>query len=164
MRVFAISGFSGTGKTALVETIVSSLTKAGHSVATIKSSMHSQDPEQGTDTWKHKQAGASIAVFVGPNTKSTHIKDRLTPDELDELSRNDFLIIEGMKSANIPKFWCIGERELIHDEIPVNTQAIVVWPNRVVTLEVDLPVFRSDEIEKLVEIIISDAIDFQKIE
>jgi molybdopterin-guanine dinucleotide biosynthesis protein MobB len=37
MRVFAVSGFSGTGKTALVETIVSSMTKAGHTVATIKS-------------------------------------------------------------------------------------------------------------------------------
>jgi molybdopterin-guanine dinucleotide biosynthesis protein MobB len=164
MRVFAVSGFSGTGKTALVETIVSSLTKAGHSVATIKSSKHTQGPEQGTDTWKHIQAGASTTIFVGPNTKSTHLKDRLTPDELNELSKNDFLIIEGMKSADIPKFWCIGDKELIHDEIPVNTQAIVVWPDRVVTLEVDFPVLRSDDIKKLVEIIISNAIDFQKIE
>ncbi|MHA2046829.1 MAG: molybdopterin-guanine dinucleotide biosynthesis protein B, partial [Candidatus Thorarchaeota archaeon] len=64
MRVFAISGFSGTGKTTIVEGLVRALVESGYTVATIKSSKHDPGPESGTDTWKHRQAGASVALFL----------------------------------------------------------------------------------------------------
>jgi molybdopterin-guanine dinucleotide biosynthesis protein B len=161
MRVFAVSGYSGTGKTTLVEKIVRSLVESGHSVATIKSSKHEAGPDQDSDTWRHKQAGASLTFFLGPSTESTDFVERIGPDNLAELTPFDFLIVEGMKSANIPKFWCIGDKELA--DTPVKTEAIVSWSDNQVDSSLELPVFIADEIEKLVEIVKTKAVDISEI-
>ena len=164
MRVFAVSGFSGTGKTTLVEDIIRSLVESGHSVATIKSSKHEAGPDQGTDTQRHKQAGASLTIFLGSNTESSSFTDRISPDELASLSKYDFLIVEGMKSVNIPRFWCVGDTELKHDDIPLNTQAIVAWSDAAAVVGLDLPVFIADEIDELVKIVKIRSLDFAEIE
>ena len=164
MRVFAVSGYSGTGKTTLVEEIIRLLVKSGHSVATIKSSKHEAGSDQGSDTWRHRKAGASLTIFLGPNTESARFTDRIDPDDLARLSKYDYLIVEGMKSVNIPKFWCIGDAELKHDDIPVNTQAIVSWSDNAALPGLDLPVFIVDEIDELVIIVKSRALDISEIE
>lgn len=164
MRVFAISGYSGTGKTSLVESIVNTLVKNGYSVATIKSSKHPSGPEHGKDTWRHMQAGAAVSFFMGPNKDSNRLKDTLRTDELEALSDHDFLIIEGMKSSNIPKFWCVANNELVLEEIPANTQAIVSWSGREPMQGLNIPLLSIDEIEELVEVVKAKSMDFSKIE
>ncbi|MBY8996803.1 MAG: molybdopterin-guanine dinucleotide biosynthesis protein B [Candidatus Thorarchaeota archaeon] len=164
MRVFVVSGYSGTGKTTLVEAIVRSLVKSGYSVATIKSSMHQVGFDQGTDTWKHMQAGASMTIFLGPGTKSVKFTDRVGPDELARLSKYDFLIVEGMKSTNIPRFWCVGNTDVKPDDVPVNTQAIVSWSGRETDASKEFRVMNADEIEELVEIVKTRALDILEIE
>ncbi len=164
MRVFGVSGFSGTGKTTLVEAIVKSLVRSGNSVATIKSSKHEAGPVEGTDTWRHKEAGASMTIFLGPGPKSDKLTDRIESDKMAQLSRYDFLIVEGMKSVNIPKFWCVGNTELNHDDIPINTQAIVSWSERPAVVGLDLPVFIADEIDELVAIVKTRSLDSLEIE
>lgn len=163
MRVFAVSGYSGTGKTTLVEKIIRSLVESGHSVATIKSSKHEAGPDQGTDTSRHTQAGASLTIFLGPNTESVRFIDRIGPEDFVRLSKYDFLIVEGMKSASIPRFWCVGDTELNHDDIPINTQAIVSWSDKETVAGLDLPVFIADEIDELVGIVKSRALDISEI-
>jgi len=164
MRVFAVTGYSGTGKTTLVESIIRALVNDGYSVATIKSSKHQAGLEEGSDTWKHMRAGASLAIFMGPSTELISFKKRLSAAELVELSKQDFLIVEGMKSSNLPKFWCLGSSEILHDEIPQNTWAIVSWTEEAALPGLDLPVIISDELEKLVEIVKKRAVDFYEIE
>ena len=163
MRVFAVSGFSGTGKTTLVEAIIKSLVKSGHTVATVKSSMHQAGSNKGTDTMRHTQAGASMTIFLGPGTKSDKFTDRIGSDELSNLYKYDFLIVEGMKSVNIPKFWCVGDKEIKHEDIPVNTHAIVSWSETTVIEGLDLPVFIADEIDDLVNIVKTRALDVSEI-
>jgi molybdopterin-guanine dinucleotide biosynthesis protein MobB len=46
MRVFAISGLSGTGKTTLLERLVRELVRKGYSVATLKSTQEDGIREQ----------------------------------------------------------------------------------------------------------------------
>lgn len=162
MRVFAVSGYSGTGKTTLVEAIVRSLVKRGHSVATIKSSKHNAGPEQGTDTWRHKEAGASLTIFLRPDSTGS-LTDRLKQDEKAELSKYDYLIVEGMKSANIPKFWCVGEMDVHQEDIPLSTEAIVSWSDKIRYTSLELPVYLADEIDRLVEVVISRAVDMSEI-
>lgn len=163
MRVFAVSGFSGTGKTTLVEAIIISLVKSGHSVATIKSSRHQAGPDRGTDTWRHMQAGASLSIFLGPGTESTRFADRIGPDEMERLSKYDYLIVEGMKSVDIPRFWCIGDTEIKPDDIPMNTQAIVSWSNRENDAGVGIRIINIDETEELVEIVKTRALNISEV-
>jgi molybdopterin-guanine dinucleotide biosynthesis protein B len=164
MRVFAVSGYSGTGKTTLVEEIVRELVMSGHSVATIKSSKHEAGADKGTDTFRHLQAGASMTVFLGPDTRSKPFKDRIDHDDWEELSKYDFLILEGMKSEDIPRFWCIGDEELVADEIPLNTQAIVSWSDRESSSSGDIRVIKSNKVKDLVEILKVTSVELSEIE
>ncbi len=164
MRVFAVSGYSGTGKTSLIEGIIKSLVKSGHSVATLKSSIHTARPDQGTDTWKHRKAGASMTIFLGLDARDTNLKDWIGPEELEKLSKHEFLIIEGMKSINIPRFWCIGDRDIVKDDVPVNTRAIVSWTKREIDVVDGVQIIIIDCIEELVDIVKTSAMNFSDIE
>ena len=104
-----------------------------------------------------------MTIFLGPGTKSDMFTDRISSDELTKLSKYDFLIVEGMKSVNIPKFWCVGNTELKHDDIPVNTEAIVSWSEDTAIAGLDLPVFCADEIDELVNIVRTRALDISEI-
>ncbi|MFX1482365.1 MAG: molybdopterin-guanine dinucleotide biosynthesis protein B [Promethearchaeota archaeon] len=162
MRVFAISGYSGTGKTTLIESIVNSLVDSGYSVATIKSSIHHPRQDPNTDTQRHLQAGASFALFVRASDECVTFKDRIDPADLSRLLDFDFLIIEGMKSVNIPKFWCVGDTDISGD-LPINTQAIVTWSED--TLENRaVPVISAGQVDRLAEIVKTSAVDVSDIE
>jgi len=158
MRVFVISGYSGSGKTSVVEALVSDLVKRGYTVATIKSSKHEPGPEKGTDTWRHLQAGSSKTAFHKASG-DIKLEDRIDADELAKLSEYDFLIIEGMKSVDVPKFWCVGNDDLNLDDVPVNTQAILTWSERPDLIS-DIPVIVSNNMEMLVDIVRTKALDF----
>ncbi|MHA3962017.1 MAG: molybdopterin-guanine dinucleotide biosynthesis protein B [Candidatus Thorarchaeota archaeon SMTZ1-45] len=164
MRVFAVSGYSGAGKTSLVEAIVRSLVMSGHSVATIKSSLHKAGPNRGTDTWKHMQAGASEVVFLGPSKKTTRFRERIGSEELSRLTKYDFLIVEGMKSVDIPKFWCVGDSEIDPNDIPVNTQAIVSWSVRRSDVNGGIRIISADNIHELVDIVKNKSVNLMDIE
>ncbi len=163
MRVFAISGYSGTGKTTLVEAIVSSLVERGHSVVTMKSSHHEAGPDQGKDTLRHLQAGASLTVFLRTSNEDAELKERISTADLAKLSEHEFLIIEGMKSANVPKFWCVGDTKVAPDEIPINTHAIVSWSANPGRFN-NIPVIASEQIGQLVKIVRSKALDVSEID
>lgn len=164
MRVFAVSGFSGTGKTSLMEAIIRLLVESGHSVATIKSSMHKAGPDQGTDTWRHMQAGASVAVFLGPNRRSPKFKERISSEELAKLTEFDFLIVEGMKSVDIPRLWCVGDCDIELDDVPPNTRAIVSWSKREYDSAGELSIISASEVEKLTDIVKKESVDIVEID
>jgi len=163
MRVFVVSGFSGTGKTTLVESIVKALVKSGHTVATIKSSIHEPGPEKGTDTWRHVQAGASVALFYKADNGHVKLKERISTDDMATLLEHDFLIIEGMKSVNVGRFWCVGDTDFNLDDIPANTHAIVTWSEKP-SLILDIPVLTADSVDQLLEIVKIKALDISEIE
>ncbi|MFW9767284.1 MAG: molybdopterin-guanine dinucleotide biosynthesis protein B [Candidatus Thorarchaeota archaeon] len=152
MRIFAVSGYSGTGKTALIEILIRELVREGFSVATMKSSKHELGPEKGTDTWRHKQAGASTTLFLKTSESQVDLRERIGNENLEMLAGNDFLIIEGMKTADIPKFWCIGDTDFDLDDVPAGTQAVVTWSIRPHLIS-DIPIFTHEDVSHLVEIV-----------
>ncbi|MHA2223564.1 MAG: molybdopterin-guanine dinucleotide biosynthesis protein B [Candidatus Thorarchaeota archaeon] len=163
MRVFAISGFSGTGKTTIVEGLVRALVESGYTVATIKSSKHDPGPESGTDTWKHRQAGASVALFLKMDNEHGTLRERLGKENLEKLTDYDFLVIEGMKSVDIPRFWCVGNNEIEPGKIPLNTQAIVSWSKKSQPFQ-GVPVIYAESIHELIQIIEEKALDISVVE
>ncbi len=68
-EVVTFIGYHDSGKTTLVSEVVSHLKDLGHRVAVIKSSNESgvSFDREGTDTYKHRQAGADAVLFVGPD-------------------------------------------------------------------------------------------------
>ncbi|MDD3350652.1 MAG: molybdopterin-guanine dinucleotide biosynthesis protein MobB, partial [Eubacteriales bacterium] len=67
MKVFSIFGISKTGKTASVEAVISELCKRGYSVGSVKD-IHFEEfsaDHPGTDTFRHKSAGAQMVTARG---------------------------------------------------------------------------------------------------
>src|SRR5512138_1658632 len=84
MKVIAIVGYKKTGKTTLVERLVSELAKKG-TVGTIK---HSQDEilPFGGDTDKHLASGASVTIGVTPTRSVMVLKTNDIDNALKQMS------------------------------------------------------------------------------
>ena len=115
--VVTFIGHHDSGKTTLVSQVVSHLKKIGYRVAVIKSSNEKgvQFDTPGTDTYKHRQAGADSVLFVGPDQmvlqtgpsdhSLTTLAHRYFPD-------CDIVIGEGFKHARkVPKIEVQRNRE-----------------------------------------------------
>ncbi len=115
MKVLGVVGHSDSGKTSLIESLVSQL---DGSVATLKSIHHDIDvDEEGKDTYRHAEAGAETVVGVTPS-KSFEIteardsdedadvsKSRRLSERLDRLADDgyDYVLVEGFKTSRLPK-------------------------------------------------------------
>lgn len=110
--VFCVSGLKKSGKTWLVEKLVKSLTEKGFSVGTIKHDGHDFSVDEGeTDSSRFYRAGAEFSAIFSKAQWNVHGRN-LTSDFdeacfvekiLKNLPKLDFVIIEGMKSSDLPK-------------------------------------------------------------
>ena len=114
-RVFGIVGWKNSGKTTLVERLVSYFTKKGYKVSTIKHAHHSFDVDyEGTDSFRHRVAGASEVLLTSRNRWALihELREEMEPDFeylLNKLGKVDLVLIEGFKNGQHPKganrFW-----------------------------------------------------------
>jgi molybdopterin-guanine dinucleotide biosynthesis protein B len=107
--VVGIAGWKKSGKTTLVTRLVAEFTSRGFRVATVKHAHHSFRVDDGeTDSARHRRAGAEQVVVVSATRWAlvTELAGRPEPT-LDEvvarLDPCDLVIVEGYKSAPIPK-------------------------------------------------------------
>lgn len=102
-RVFGITGWKNSGKTTLVVRLVQELTRRGWKVSTVKHAHHAFDiDKEGTDSFRHRQAGASeVAIVSGNRWALMHeLRDETEPNLetiLDRLAPCDLVLIEGYK-------------------------------------------------------------------
>lgn len=165
MRVIAVSGFSGTGKTTVLENLVKKLCQKGYSVSAVKSSAEDIQPPKGTDTWRLLSAGASPVVFLGPSTTVARYKKRLDVIEALNTKESDFLLVEGMKQSVIPKIWCMGKNQNLPEPIPIGTCAVITWDSKAIeNVDEKIPIIESDRIDQLVEIVEREAIDISEVD
>lgn len=108
-KIFGITGWKNAGKTTLTERLVHELTKRGYAISTIKHAHHSFDiDKQGTDSYRHREAGAQEVAIVSFNRWAImhELRDTSEPS-LDEILNRmmpcDLIIIEGYKSDKHPK-------------------------------------------------------------
>ncbi|MGH8801441.1 MAG: molybdopterin-guanine dinucleotide biosynthesis protein B [Casimicrobiaceae bacterium] len=109
MRVFGFAGWSGSGKTTLIEALVPLLIRRGLTVSLVKHAHHEFDIDQlGKDSWRHRQAGCT-EVLVSSSVRWALMHELRGAGEpslgasLARLSPCDFVLVEGYKSAAIPK-------------------------------------------------------------
>ena len=106
--VVGVIGWSGSGKTVLIEKLVAEFVRRGYRVGTVK---HSRDPDiefdtPGSDTWRHLDAGSEISVLASPGSLATF--ERMDDDPslkvaLSRISAVDLVLVEGYKRSAIPK-------------------------------------------------------------
>ncbi len=111
MRAISIVGYKKTGKTTLVEKLISALKKYG-SVGTVKHLHEHTIDEPDTDTGKHALAGADVVVAVSASELVKFSRDNNLASALDELANAgmDFAVVEGFKDSKLPKI-ALGDVE-----------------------------------------------------
>ncbi|MBL4806671.1 MAG: molybdopterin-guanine dinucleotide biosynthesis protein B [Rhodobacteraceae bacterium] len=122
MRIFGVTGWKNTGKTTLMERLVSEIISRGLSVSTIKHAHHNVDVDQpGKDSYRHRQAGAQQVILASANRWALMTEMRGADEPplaalLEKLAPVDLVLIEGYKRNDHPKIEASiapSKRELI---------------------------------------------------
>lgn len=109
VKVFGFAGYSGAGKTTLIEQLIPRLVARGLRVSLIKHAHHGFDIDRpGKDSWRHREAGASeVLIASGQRWVLMHeLRNEAEPDlarQLQLMSPCDLVLVEGFKQAPIPK-------------------------------------------------------------
>jgi len=105
--LIAVVGTKKSGKTAMVEYLISGLTKRGFSVAAVKHVHHSRFSidSEGKDSWRFAKAGARQVAIVSPDEiaiiEKTEEGERYLDRVLETLKgmEPDVIVLEGFKSV-----------------------------------------------------------------
>jgi len=111
MKALAVIGYHHTGKTTAVTAIVRYLSGLGYKVATIKD-IHSEKfraDSPGKNSALHIEAGSIQTVARGLYDTAVVYPYPLPLHDIVPKIEADFLIIEGMKDAPMPKIVCAKE-------------------------------------------------------
>ena len=115
MKVVAFAGYSGAGKTTLVEKLVALLRAQGLRVSVIKHAHHRFDVDTpGKDSWRHREAGA-VEVLVASDRRLALMREYEQAGEpnvhalIRELHpATDWVLVEGFKHADLLKVEVLG--------------------------------------------------------
>ncbi len=119
--ILGVYGYSNSGKTTLIERLITELTQKGYKVSTIKHSTEKISLDTpGKDTYRHRDAGANISCLISASETTLISKSPLSLDNaikmIEVIGGIDLILIEGGKSENIPKI-AVGEIELLDKTI-----------------------------------------------
>lgn len=129
-RVIGIAGWKNSGKTTLTERLVAELSARGWSVSTVKRAHHHADIDsEGTDSFRHRGAGAAEVMLVTPLRWALMHELRGEPEPdlgtvLARLSPCDLVIVEGYKGSPHPKIET--RRTAAKDKTPLPSSSNVI--------------------------------------
>ena len=129
--ILCFVGRSNSGKTTLIEQVISLLVREGYRVATIKHAGHGFNLDtEGKDSWRHKRAGASTVIVTtkGSLALFTDVDEEVRVEELrDRYVREgiDLIIAEGWKNEGLPKIVVVRDHVGEVDVSPEGLLAMV---------------------------------------
>jgi molybdopterin-guanine dinucleotide biosynthesis protein MobB len=109
MKLWGIAGWKNSGKTGLMERLVTEFSARGLRVSTVKHAHHSFDVDQpGKDSYRHRAAGAAQVMLSSANRWALMTELQGAPEPaLDELlaqmAPGDLVLVEGFKREGHPK-------------------------------------------------------------
>ncbi|CAN7528213.1 molybdopterin-guanine dinucleotide biosynthesis protein B [Variovorax sp. LjRoot290] len=174
MKVIGFAGFSGAGKTTLVERLIPVLKLHGQRVSVVKHAHHKFDIDHpGKDTFRHREAGA-FEVVVGSDKRLALIREFERPTQLGvhdlvaELDdRVDWVLVEGFKHSDLLKIeiWREpGEGEAARPARYVEDAHIVAiatdTPERLPTAT-ELPIFDLNDVDGIGDWLLQNAGRFE---
>lgn len=158
-RVFGITGWKNSGKTTLTGRLVAELSRRGWKISTVKHAHHDFDiDKEGTDSFRHRQAGASeVAVVSGRRWALMHElrgEDEPSLEEvLARLAPCDLVLVEGYKREGHRKIET--RRQAARDTTPLSTgdPTILAVASDVPAAGETLPAFDLDDIGGIADFI-----------
>jgi len=153
--VISIVGKSESGKTTLLEALITELKQRGYKVAVIKHS--GEDFELDTvnkDTWRFSQAGSEVSAINSAHKLAIfkHVEHNFHPQELSYFISQDYdlILTEGFKQSSYPKIE-VHRGEQGGDLVSPLEQLLAIVTDE--PLKIDVPQFARDEIQKIADLI-----------
>lgn len=108
MKIYGIIGWKNSGKTGLMERLVTNITQRGLTVSTVKHVHHDVDLDlPGKDTFRHRAAGAHEVILASAHRFALMSEHRGPepdlPTILSRLAPVDLVLVEGYKRDSHPK-------------------------------------------------------------
>lgn len=161
--VLGFAAFSGTGKTTLLEQLISKLTQENYRVGVVKQSHHDIEVDvPGKDSYRLRQAGASQTLLCSPYRQvlikefATMIEHGLTETlsafDTDEL---DIILVEGFKHSAYLKIELHREvlgKALLYPE----DDTIIALATDTPSQQHSLPVLDINNIDMIVDFILNN--------
>ncbi len=106
--ILGFYGESRSGKTTLLQKIITFLSVKGYHIATVKQSDKTLSIDsKGKDTWKHAEAGADLVVFLSKSETDFLIKKKMSIHDslamICDFDGYDIILIEGARDPTIKK-------------------------------------------------------------
>lgn len=156
MKVLSVIGTTQTGKTTTIENIIKELRRRKYTVGSVKE-IHFEEfaiDVEGTNTYRHRQAGSQLVTARGHYETDILFQEKISMDELLRFYDHDFVILEGVTDANVPRIITAIDEEGIeekYDELVLCISGVI---SNSKTEYKGLPIINSvDNIEKLVDFI-----------
>lgn len=159
MKVFGFAGYSGAGKTTLIEKLIPCLVGDGLRVSLIKHAHHGFDLDRpGKDSYRHREAGATEVFLVSSQrwVLMHELREDAEPtleEQLARMSPCDLVLVEGFKYTRIPKieiYRAANGKPLIYQENP-NVIAVATDD---AALEAPLPLLDLDAPRQIADFIL----------
>ncbi|MFT9817527.1 molybdopterin-guanine dinucleotide biosynthesis protein B [Lysinibacillus sp. NPDC056185] len=162
-KILQIVGYQNSGKTTLMEQLITQATTEGFRVGTIKHHGHGGIPmiESSKDSVRHEKAGASVTAVEGEGTlrMSIHQSNFQLADILAiyETFNMDLIFIEGYKNEDYPKVVLLrqAEDESLLEKVG-NIVCVLYWPAYPLSKPLDYPTFSIQEKAQYMEFLMQE--------
>ena len=158
MKIFGFAGYSGAGKTTLIEQLIPRFVMDGLRVSLIKHAHHGFDLDHpGKDSYRHREAGATEVLLVSNQrwVLMHELRGRPEPsldEQLTHMSPCDLVLVEGFKYTAIPKLEVHRQANAKPLIYPENVNIVALASDS--RLDAPMPWFNIDNVDAIADFIL----------
>ena len=157
-KIITIVGKSNSGKTTLLEKLITCLTGRGYKIGSVK---HAHDgfemDKEGKDSWRHRKAGARATLVITQDKVAIVKDDKTSYSEKmrSYLSDMDIILAEGFKRQNFPKIEVFRTQSVHKQPLCMEDKNLIAFITNS-DYKPDVPVFGLEDINQIADFIESN--------